>query len=94
MLADHGLEHVVAVRDWADVQAATEGRLLRGVLPVEHGFETDDLAVISETDILGDRLARPRKQAPGVQLPGRGLGPDDRAIWSSTSITASAATRA
>ena len=25
------------------------------------GFETDGLAVISETDILGDRLVRPRK---------------------------------
>ena len=62
MLADHGLEHVVAVRDWADVRSAPEGLFLRGVLPVEHGFETDALAVISETDILGDRLARPRKK--------------------------------
>jgi transcription-repair coupling factor (superfamily II helicase) len=34
----------------------------RVVLPLEHGFETDNLAVISETDILGDRLARPRKK--------------------------------
>lgn len=62
MLSDHGLEHVVAVRDWADVQKAPDGLFLRGVLPVEHGFETDGLAVISETDILGDRLARPRKK--------------------------------
>ncbi|HEY0925100.1 transcription-repair coupling factor [Brevundimonas sp.] len=62
MLSDHGLEHVVAVRDWADVQTAPDGLFLRGVLPVEHGFETDGLAVISETDILGDRLARPRKK--------------------------------
>lgn len=62
MLSDHGLEHVVAVRDWADVQKAPEGLYLRGVLPVEHGFETDAVAVISETDILGDRLARPKKK--------------------------------
>jgi transcription-repair coupling factor (superfamily II helicase) len=62
MLADHGLEHVVAVRDWADVQKAPKDLYLRGVLPVEHGFETDDIAVISETDILGDRLARPKKK--------------------------------
>ncbi|HEY0601084.1 transcription-repair coupling factor [Brevundimonas sp.] len=62
MLADHGLEHVVAVRDWADVQTAPKDLYLRGVLPVEHGFETDDIAVISETDILGDRLARPKKK--------------------------------
>jgi transcription-repair coupling factor (superfamily II helicase) len=62
MLADHGLEHVVLVRNWADVQAAPPGLFLRGVLPVEHGFETSEIAVISETDILGDRLARPRKK--------------------------------
>ncbi|MBC3635600.1 hypothetical protein, partial [Klebsiella michiganensis] len=61
MLADHGLDHIVAVRDWADVQSAPKDLYLRGVLPVEHGFVTDEVAVISETDILGDRLARPRK---------------------------------
>jgi len=62
LLNDHGLKHVVQVRDWADVQAAPKDVFLRGVLPVEHGFVTADVAVISETDILGDRLARPRKK--------------------------------
>ena len=62
MLGDHGLTHVVAVRDWDDVQGAPDGIYLRAVLPVEHGFSTDDLAVISETDILGDRLARPKRK--------------------------------
>ena len=62
MLADHGLDHVVAVRDWADVQAAPKDLYLRAVLPVEHGFTTDSLAVISETDMLGDRLARPKRK--------------------------------
>ena len=62
MLADHGLEPVVAVRDWADVQAASKDLYLRAVLPVEHGFTTGDVAFISETDILGDRLARPKRK--------------------------------
>lgn len=62
MLADHRLDHIVAVRDWDDVQNAPKDIYLRGVLPVEHGFVTDDVAVICETDILGDRLARPRKK--------------------------------
>ncbi|MBJ7483553.1 transcription-repair coupling factor [Brevundimonas sp.] len=62
MLADHGLDHVVAVRDWADVQKAPGDLYLRAVLPVEHGFVTDSLAVISETDMLGDRLARPKRK--------------------------------
>ena len=62
MLGDHGLDHVVAVRDWTDVQTAPPALYLRAVLPVEHGFVAGDFAVISETDILGDRLARPRKK--------------------------------
>ncbi|RZJ78469.1 MAG: transcription-repair coupling factor, partial [Brevundimonas sp.] len=62
MLGDHGLPTVVPVRDWADVEAARPDLILRGVLPVEHGFATDSIAVISETDILGDRLARPRRK--------------------------------
>ncbi len=62
MMGDHGLKHVVAVRDWADVQKASKDLYLRAVLPVEHGFTTADLAVISETDILGDRLARPKRK--------------------------------
>ncbi|WP_298125297.1 transcription-repair coupling factor [Brevundimonas sp.] len=62
MLADHGVHPVVAVRDWADVQAAAPELILRGVVPIDHGFTAPGLAVISETDILGDRLARPRRK--------------------------------
>ena len=31
------------------------------VLGLEHGFETDQLLVVGEQDVLGDRLVRPRK---------------------------------
>ena len=67
MLADHGLKSVRFAKDWADAKgygvAGAKGKPpQRVVLPVEGGFETADLAVISETDILGDRLARPRKR--------------------------------
>ncbi|MEG1452228.1 transcription-repair coupling factor, partial [Brevundimonas sp.] len=62
MLGDHGLTHVLAVRDWKDVLAAPEGVYLRAVLAVDHGFATDSLVVISESDILGDRLARPKRK--------------------------------
>src|SRR4029077_10123172 len=34
-----------------------------GVLGIESGFETDDVAIVSEQDILGDRLVRPRRAA-------------------------------
>ena len=67
MLADHGLGKVRLATDWADAQsfgvAGTKAKPpQRAVLPVENGFETADLAVITETDILGDRLSRPRRK--------------------------------
>ncbi|MBS0296014.1 MAG: transcription-repair coupling factor [Proteobacteria bacterium] len=62
MLADHGLKDVRFARDWADARASDPKKPQRVVLPVDAGFVTPDLAVLSETDILGDRLARPRKR--------------------------------
>ncbi|MFC3078161.1 transcription-repair coupling factor [Phenylobacterium terrae] len=62
MLTDHGLGRVPFAAYWDQAKAADPKVPQRVVLPLEAGFETDDLAVISETDILGDRLARPRKR--------------------------------
>jgi transcription-repair coupling factor (superfamily II helicase) len=62
MLADHGLKNVPLAPYWDAAKAADPKVPQRVVLPLESGFETDSLAVISETDILGDRLARPRRR--------------------------------
>jgi transcription-repair coupling factor (superfamily II helicase) len=62
MLADHGLKNVPFSPYWQAAKAADPKTLQRVVLPLDAGFETDTLAVISETDILGDRLARPRRR--------------------------------
>ena len=67
MLADHGLNALRLAANWADAQdfgiAGTKAKpVQRAILPLDHGFETESLAIISETDILGDRLARPRKR--------------------------------
>jgi transcription-repair coupling factor (superfamily II helicase) len=62
MLADHGLKDIAFTPYWQAAKAADPKRPQRAVLPLETGFETDTLAVISETDILGDRLARPRRR--------------------------------
>jgi transcription-repair coupling factor (superfamily II helicase) len=62
MLADHGLKDVSFAADWPAATRADPKTLQRAVLPLDAGFETDTLAVISETDILGDRLARPRRR--------------------------------
>lgn len=62
MLADHGLKGLSLAPYWQAAKAADPKKPQRAVLPLENGFETDNLAVISETDILGDRLARPRRR--------------------------------
>jgi transcription-repair coupling factor (superfamily II helicase) len=62
MLADHGLSKSSLAPYWQAAKAADPKTPQRVVLPLEAGFETDRLVVISETDILGDRLARPRKR--------------------------------
>jgi transcription-repair coupling factor (superfamily II helicase) len=62
MLGDHGLKGLPLAPYWQAAKAADPKKPQRVVLPLEHGFETDRLAVISETDILGDRLSRPKKK--------------------------------
>ena len=60
MLADHGLEDLEDVANWQTAKAAPGAVVSE--LPVSEGFESDDLVIISEQDILGDKLARPRKK--------------------------------
>ena len=61
MLRDHKLLNLTSVNAWRTVQATPRNEAMLAVLGMESGFETDDFAVISEQDILGDRLVRPRK---------------------------------
>jgi len=61
MLSDHKLVNLTSVNSWRTVQATPRNEAMLAVLGMEAGFETDDIAVISEQDILGDRLVRPRK---------------------------------
>ncbi|WAC48868.1 transcription-repair coupling factor [Asticcacaulis sp. SL142] len=67
LLGDHGLGTVRQAKTWTDAMtfgiAGTKAKpVQRAVLPLDQGFETETLAIIAETDILGDRLARPRKR--------------------------------
>jgi transcription-repair coupling factor (superfamily II helicase) len=61
MLRDHKLHNVTSVNTWRTVQATPRNEAMLAVVGMESGFETDHVAVISEQDILGDRLVRPRK---------------------------------
>jgi len=82
MLADHGLTGVKFAPYWDAARAADPKVLQRVVLPLDAGFETDKLAVIAETDILGDRLARPtrRRRASNFLAEASALTPGDLVV--------------
>jgi transcription-repair coupling factor (superfamily II helicase) len=61
LLADHQVEGVQPCEHWPAVIALPDGEAAMVVLGLEHGLETDDLAIIGEQDILGDRLVRRRR---------------------------------
>jgi transcription-repair coupling factor (superfamily II helicase) len=63
VLADHGLLNLAPVASWPDALARPKPEVALAVLGLEAGFETDQFAIISEQDILGDRLVRPRRGA-------------------------------
>ncbi|MEX0752510.1 MAG: transcription-repair coupling factor [Xanthobacteraceae bacterium] len=63
VLAEHRLMNLVPVDSWPQMLALPKFNVALARLGLESGFETADVAVISEQDILGDRLVRPRRAA-------------------------------
>jgi transcription-repair coupling factor (superfamily II helicase) len=71
------------------------GMVALAVIPLDHGFAARDVAVVTEQDMLGDRLVRRRQaQEIGRRLPLRACGLSLRATSSSIPITVSGGTRA
>ncbi len=69
LLMERGF-HIVKVEDWQhvkDVKGKTIGLI---VLPLESGFESDKALILSEQDVLGERIARakPKKKKSDVFL--------------------------
>jgi transcription-repair coupling factor (superfamily II helicase) len=61
LLDDHGLKAQKQAGSWQEALGSkTQPALL--VLPLDHGFTTPDVAVLTEQDMLGDRLVRRRKK--------------------------------
>jgi transcription-repair coupling factor (superfamily II helicase) len=63
VLADHNLHNLTSVGSWPQALTLPRSTVALAVLGIESGFETEDAAIISEQDILGDRLVRPRRAA-------------------------------
>ncbi len=58
LLAEHGMEQVEQVATGKGLAGLPEGTVATAVLNLEHGFVTETMAVVTEQDILGDRVAR------------------------------------
>ena len=63
VLAEHGLLNLAAVASWTQALALPRHQIGLAVLGINSGFETADVALITEEDILGERLVRPRRQS-------------------------------
>ncbi len=61
VLQEHHLKGLASVDSWAEAKALDPALAAITVLGLERGFSTAGLTVLSEQDILGDRLIRPSK---------------------------------
>ncbi len=81
LLEDEDVLGVTPVRDFRDVDGK-QGVFLC-VWPLEHGFTTPNLTVISEQDVLGDRLirgGRKRRRAENFLTETQSLSPGDLVV--------------
>jgi len=61
LLEDHGLKSLKQVLTWQEALGAKSDAALM-VLPLDHGFTSVEVAVLTEQDMLGDRLVRRKKR--------------------------------
>ena len=62
LLADHKAPTIILVDSWQQALGVAAGQTAMVVLPLDHGYTTPDLVVLSEQDMLGDRLVRRQKR--------------------------------
>ncbi|MGH6784982.1 MAG: CarD family transcriptional regulator, partial [Sphingomicrobium sp.] len=65
LLEDHGLTSLKQAGSWQEALGSRADAALI-VLPLDHGFAAPDVAVLTEQDMLGDRLVRRRKKRKGA----------------------------
>lgn len=82
VLEDHGIKNVLPADNWTEVNSVNRATVSLVVLGLEGGIETEDLAIISEQDVLGDRLVRQRKpkRAANFLTEAASLSPGDLVV--------------
>ena len=64
VLDDHGLARTRRLATFPEAALMQKGEIGLAVLGLEQGFDIEDLAIVAEQDILGDRLIRAKKRKP------------------------------
>ena len=67
VLAEHGLKKTETVSSLSQALSLSTSVVALAVFGLEQGFEAGEIAVVGETDILGDRLVRQRKRSKRPQ---------------------------
>jgi len=67
VLSDHGLPAMRRAASWPDALSQHANAIGIAVLGLEHGFEAQDFAIVSEQDILGDRMVHARAPSKRAQ---------------------------
>lgn len=82
VLADHGLAHPRLAENWHDGETTSPNTTALVVIGFETGFATDTLTVLSEQDILGERLLRlqRRKKASNALTEATSLAAGDLVV--------------
>ncbi|MDB5690419.1 MAG: transcription-repair coupling factor [Sphingomonas bacterium] len=84
LLKDHGLARVPFAESWQEALGlAAGGGAALVVVPLDHGFTAPDVAVLTEQDMLGDRLvrrARRKKSADAFLAEMAALTPGDLVV--------------
>ncbi|CAN5300829.1 transcription-repair coupling factor [soil metagenome] len=67
LLADHKVGRTAMVDTWQEALGlSAKGSVALIVLPIDHGFSSKEIALLSEQDVLGDRLVRRAKRKKNV----------------------------
>lgn len=80
LLRGHGMDALTSAKSWEDLRKLDPKLVPLMILGLEHGFIAPDLAVITEQDLLGDRLirkSRKKRAASQFQLELGSLNPGD-----------------
>ncbi|MEM7121298.1 MAG: transcription-repair coupling factor [Pseudomonadota bacterium] len=62
LLLDHGVPAIEDIANWQGAEGLASNTAVAAVLSLDHGFEAPGLLVLTEQDIVGDRIGRPARK--------------------------------